>query len=98
MSRSPHIAFGLRALAVALKARQGGLREVDRTDLALAALRHVPEDIDVLDAVAWFVALSRRDARGAGRNLQAFIEARAAARAPPAPTPVHNWQTRADLQ
>ncbi len=51
MIRSSDVAFGVCALSVALKARTGQLREADRTDLAIAALRHLPGDAGVADGV-----------------------------------------------
>lgn len=96
--KSPDISFGMAAVAVAMKARSGMLREVDRTDLAMAALRFMPHDTAVCAAVGLFVVRSRRDPVDAGAALQAFVSDRAEAMAPAPPPVVHPWQERADLQ
>lgn len=103
MTASPHIAFGLQALALALKARAGRLKMAEAAGLAGAHCAAVPRDADAALAVVGFLAGLNHDAARAGAELQAFlltwrggVVAEAAADPGTGPPELFDWQTRAD--
>lgn len=72
--RSAYVAFGLRALTVAMKGKTGArVPLADIVDLAQFHTQLIPNDDAAALALVRFVALSDVDARAAGRGLYAFL-------------------------
>lgn len=68
-----HVAFGLAATTVALKARTGQLRMQDQLDFSIRALEFVADDDLARMATVDFLTHCRRDPVGAGMRLQDFV-------------------------
>lgn len=73
MMKSPRTAMTLRALACAMKAKAGILRDADRVALLRDVLVHFPEHAGWRAAVLGFEVLSHSDQAEAGRRLHAWI-------------------------
>ena len=71
--RSPIIAFGLKAATVALKAKCGSLRLVDKYELAMACLEWMGDDPKVREAVVAFSMTVDENPIAASDMLQAAI-------------------------
>lgn len=104
-ARNTHIAFGLSATTIALKARNGELRLRDQVKLARDFFDWVPDDVGARDAVRDFLAMSAFDPEAAGLVLQDWVRDQAHLRSPfdveaalATVTAEHDWQDRADLQ
>lgn len=89
-----HIAFGLKATAIAMQAMQGRCGDAQRLDLAMTALDHVRDDAEAAAAVQVFAHTSRIDAVEAGLTLRDFI--RGWRREPEPAEGEHDWQRRVD--
>lgn len=68
-----YIAFGLRALAAAMKAKQGRCRAPDFLELTVSALRLVPGDAEARAGVLEFVEAAHTDQIAAGHKLGDFV-------------------------
>lgn len=68
--KSPIVAFGLKATAVALKAKNNQLRMLDKLELAKACLEWMGGNAKVGDAVVSFLALVDREPIEAANMLQ----------------------------
>lgn len=68
-----HVAFGLAATTVALKARTGQLRIQDQLDFSIRALEFVADDDLARMATVDFLTHCRHDPVGAGVRLQDFV-------------------------
>gem|GEM_PF-4830173 len=106
--RSPTIAFGLHASAVALKAKMGRVLVRDRLELLAVTLEWVPEDELAREAVLSFNKIVQTDQVIAGAALQVFLEVWLPEVEPRRAEEVlveieaeghqYEWQRRADLQ
>lgn len=71
---SPYVAFGLRAMAVAMKAKLGKrVNLADIAELAQMQVQLLPDDGDAARAVTRFLARWADDQVSAGAGLQAFL-------------------------
>lgn len=101
----PHIAFGLLAQTVALKARTDQLRQVDQLKLATGFFAWVRDDASAAEALAEFFALLQSDPAVAGSRLQDWVQVYAHGLAPldleqrlSDVSANYDWQERADLR
>lgn len=102
----PSVAFGLKAVALAMKAKTGRLGRGEADALVEACQLLVPDDAQALAAVEGFASLSSLDQPMAGRALHDFIIARGGQMARVAhrtdealrdQAPAHfDWQARKD--
>lgn len=72
-SRPPYVAFGLRALALALKARGNRATVQDALNLVDFCARTIPDDVPALLACTTFARTMRVAQPVAGSALQDFI-------------------------
>lgn len=106
-SHRPHVAFGLKALALALKAKGNRATVQDALNLIDFCALTIPDDIDALRACTGFARALRSGQLPAGQDLQDFIstwrrgelqgDARRTEEALRDMAPDHfNWQDRKD--
>lgn len=70
-----HVAFGLAASMIALKAKAGQLQLNDQIQFAMRALEMVHDDQPAREAAVSFLTNCRLDASRAAAELQDFVQA-----------------------
>ncbi len=94
MMERRHIAFGVCATSVAMRAISGRCRNADRLELCLALLDLAADDEEAREATVAFCRGSQTDVVAAGEDLREFV--RFWRRHLP-PVPEFEWQGRVDV-